>query len=97
MAVVAKVEPEEIHEVMEKLTPVGEEAIRTRYGPLVQRVFAEAQSRILLELCTLEFGEVPESLSARLEAGTDADFERWMERVLFADTLEQVFADAPGA
>jgi hypothetical protein len=40
-----------------------------------------------------KFGELPDWAKQRLRAASDADIERWLERVLVAGALDDVFAD----
>ena len=52
----------------------------------------DGQIKLLLEQLGLRFGALPPETSARLEAGTETELERWAERLLVAATLEEVFA-----
>ena len=54
----------------------------------------KGQIKLLLKMLGLRFGTLPPEISAWLEAGTEADLERWAERLLVAASLEEVF-DAP--
>lgn len=38
-------------------------------------------------------GELPGWAHERLQAASDADIDRWLERILVAGTLDDVFAD----
>lgn len=38
------------------------------------------------------FGPLPDHVTARVRAGSEADFDRWTDRVLDAATLAAVFA-----
>jgi hypothetical protein len=40
-----------------------------------------------------KFGELPDWAQQRLRAASVADIERWIDRVLVAGTLDEVFAD----
>ena len=53
----------------------------------------EGQQKVLSKLLVRKFGELPDWAQQRLRAASDADIERWLERVLVAGTLDDVFAD----
>lgn len=58
----------------------------------MQQGMQEGEARILLRQLTLRFGELPENVRIRV-ANADADtLLRWSERVLTADTIEDVLA-----
>jgi hypothetical protein len=40
----------------------------------------------------LKFGELPEQVRTRLAGASIPELDAWAERVLFASTLDQVFA-----
>jgi hypothetical protein len=46
----------------------------------------------LNKLARLRFREVPADCAARIDAATKPDLERWLERILTAETLEDLFA-----
>jgi hypothetical protein len=48
---------------------------------------------LLAKLLTLEFGQAAQAFQVRLAAATLADLERWAERILQANTIEDVFAE----
>ena len=47
---------------------------------------------VLRRLCERRFGELPPAVQARLEAASAADLERWIDRVLDAASLAELFA-----
>jgi hypothetical protein len=53
----------------------------------------EGEQKLLVKQLGLKFGELPAQVMQRLRVATDADLERWAERVLTALTLDDVFAD----
>jgi hypothetical protein len=53
----------------------------------------ESQQETLTKLLGLKFGELPDWVHRRLRAASDLDIERWVERVIVAGTLDDVFAD----
>jgi len=52
----------------------------------------EGERRLLLKLLRTRFGELDEGLVAGVEAGSRGDVERWAERLLDAETPEDVLA-----
>lgn len=55
----------------------------------------EGQLTTLTKLLTLKFGDATQRFEARLATATQADLELWTERILRAEAIEDVFADAP--
>ena len=53
----------------------------------------EARVDTLLELLALRFGALPDPLLVRVRAGTEAQLQRWIARVLTASSAEAVFTD----
>jgi len=53
---------------------------------------AKGKADVLLKLLGLRFGDVPETSRARIEAAKPEQLDVWIERVLTAETLEQVLA-----
>lgn len=51
---------------------------------------AEGKAEALRKLLMLKFGPVPESASLRIANASEADVDRWLERVLSADSLDAV-------
>lgn len=83
-------------EAEEAMVTYGEELIEQgrQEGQLKGR--QEGQINLLEKLLTLKFGAVPADHKAQLEAATEAQLGRYAERVLTAESLDAVFADAPG-
>jgi len=52
----------------------------------------EGQAHILRRLLRVKFGELSSSVDERLQAAEPAQLVHWADRVLFAETLEQVFS-----
>ena len=48
---------------------------------------------LLVKLLTLKFGTLDDLTSARINAASPAELERWIERILTAPHLAAVFAD----
>jgi predicted transposase/invertase (TIGR01784 family) len=53
---------------------------------------AEGKQQTFLRLAALKFGELPSEVQARAAIATEHDLDLWLERLLFAKTLEAVFA-----
>ena len=51
-----------------------------------------ALASTLNKLARLRFRDVPREAAARIEAATKPDLERWLERILTAETLDDLFA-----
>lgn len=51
----------------------------------------EAEQGVLLKQLRVLFGEVPETVVTRIRASKQAELDVWVERVLRAKTLDQVF------
>ena len=51
----------------------------------------EGEARVVRQLLLFRFGTLPEWVESRLAAADTENLERWAERVLTVDSLEQVF------
>ena len=51
-----------------------------------------ALAAILTKQIRLRFRDVPPDCAARIEAASKAELERWLERILTAETLDELFA-----
>lgn len=51
---------------------------------------AKGKAETLRKLLSLKFGQLPESASLRLAAANQTDIDRWLERVLTANSLDDV-------
>jgi len=78
-----------------------EEERRMRYVTSIERLAKEegieegigqGTLKILTRLLMRRFGELPGRILALLEKASQADLERWIDRVLDAKTLDEVFA-----
>jgi hypothetical protein len=59
---------------------------------LLEKGRAEGESRIITKLLTLRFGKLPEWVEARLAEAKPEQLEAWSQRILTANTLEDVFS-----
>ena len=69
----------------------GKYATRTK-ATEGEALMTEGERRLLLKLLRTRFGELDEGLVAGVEAGSRGDVERWAERLLDAETPEDVLA-----
>jgi predicted transposase YdaD len=51
----------------------------------------EGERRLLLQLLRRKFGELPESVTARVDLASEPELAAWAERVLSAQSLDDVF------
>jgi len=73
---------------------VRERALRdeiTEKAEAEARGMAKGQANILRRQLRAKFGELPPSVDERLHNAEPAQLVHWADRVLFAETLEQVF------
>lgn len=54
----------------------------------------ESERDLLERLLALRFGALPDTVSMRLALAESCQLEIWTQRMLQADSLEQVFTDA---
>ncbi|QLF93353.1 PD-(D/E)XK nuclease family transposase [Pseudomonas sp. ABC1] len=54
----------------------------------------EGGRAILTKQLNLKFGALPTPAQQRLQAASASELEQWSERILFAETLEDIFAPA---
>ncbi len=85
MAAHGEASPEEQMTVGE-LSRQAEEAVRN-----VER---STERRVLLKLLRSRFGELPESTVARVAAAKQDDLDAWVDRILTAKSLPELFGDA---
>lgn len=52
---------------------------------------AEGEATLLSKLITLKFGPLDDATAGRLRDASTTDLERWAERILTANTLDDVF------
>lgn len=53
---------------------------------------AKGQRQTLLKQLQRKFGHVPEPIAARVASASSDDLDRWLDRILTAPTLDDVFA-----
>jgi hypothetical protein len=58
-----------------------------------ERVQEQTQRRALLRLLAQRFGTLPVAVTERIDAARSPELNRWLDRVLPARSLDDVFAD----
>ena len=97
LCLVAKVDAAEVTEVVKDIHPEAEKLMMTIAEQLLQQGReegrAEALRGTLLRQLRLRFQDLPEDALARIEAATSEQLDLWTERILTAETLDEVLAD----
>lgn len=101
---VANVELEDVQDVVRQVGPGHEEKVMTTLAERMEKAALEkglAKGRhekaveLILRQLNRRFGPVSGEIATVVKGGTEADFERWSDRLLDARHLEQVFSDEP--
>jgi len=99
---VAEVPPEEFRQLLHQLGPAADEAYMTTAQKLTEKARqealekgraegrAEGRAGLLLRQLGLRFGALPEEVAARVRSASPELLELWAERVLTAQSLEDV-------
>ena len=74
------------------LPPEAREDIVNVYDELKAEGLAEGSRRTLAKLIRLRFGALSDGARACLDAADEASLDLWTERILFAATLDELFA-----
>jgi hypothetical protein len=77
-------------EVVEEIVSLEEKLIEQGRLEGRQQGQLEGSAATVLKLLRLKFRKVPAGVAARIRAATDAELDRWTERVLTADSLAAV-------
>jgi len=72
---------------------IKEEAEKRAMERGMKRGITAGETNLLLRLLRSKFGDLPPSIEERLQTAKPAQLEHWADRVLFAQTLEQVFSN----
>ena len=89
---VVEVPHQDLHEAFERLLQRPEETIMSTAEKLRREGFAQGRAEALLRQLSKRFGEIPAGTAERVRAGTIAELDLWLDRVLDAHTLADVFA-----
>lgn len=73
--------------------------IRANWSPraprsIIRRGRKDGQCDMLIKLLSRRFGTLPEHILAQVRSASEAQLERWAERILTAPTLDAVLDDA---
>jgi hypothetical protein len=84
--------PRIIHERIAAVAgPEHEDAMLSAYDQLIEKGVTKGQRVTLLRQLGRRFGALPEPIATRVAAAPPADVERWLDRVIDAATLDDVF------
>jgi hypothetical protein len=61
---------------------------------LIERGREEGQRTTLLKQLRSKFGKLPDAATARVNGAEVAELDLWLERILSASTLDDVFSEA---
>jgi Domain of unknown function (DUF4351) len=75
--------------VIEDLVKFGEDR---GFEQGLQQGLIQGEGRTLLKLLALRFGPVAPEVEARVRSAAEAQLDQWVERVLTAASLDDVFA-----
>ncbi len=97
---VVDVAPRDLHDTFERLLQRPEDTIMGTLERTYQKGRTEGKAEgktegradTILRMVTKRFGPLPEDVVDRIRRGTEADLDRWTDRILDARTLAEVFA-----
>lgn len=81
---------ERVRATLRLSAPKAEEAIMTLAQQWIDEGRAEGRTEVLLRLITLKFGPVSDAVRKRIQEGSKAELEHWTERILTANSLEEM-------
>jgi hypothetical protein len=81
---------EQVHELARQLGQRGEEAYMTAAQILTEQARAEGEAKVLLKLLEQKFGKQPSAVVERVRSASIEELDRWVERVIKADSIEEV-------
>jgi hypothetical protein len=79
-------------EVEETVMTAGERLIQQGYDKGFEEAQRDTLCAALLKLLDQRFGRLPAAVESRIEAAGAEDLERWLDRVIAARSLDDVFA-----
>lgn len=94
--VVGDTTEDDLDPLIEQLGPRAKEAIMTTAERLRAEGYAEGRAEgraeVLIDLLTAKFGTVPDTTIRMIHAATPDSVDTWLQRLITAPTLDQVFA-----
>ncbi|MFC4375611.1 Rpn family recombination-promoting nuclease/putative transposase [Nocardia halotolerans] len=85
---VSDTDPTGFDSLFDRLGPQAQEVVMTTAEKLEARGMADA----LLRQLNRKFGEVPESVVARVRSAQNVDLERWIDQILTASTMDETLS-----
>lgn len=67
------------------------ERVRTEQAKALAK--QEGELTALTRLLTRRFGPLPSPLLTRIQAGTQTEIETWLDRILDANSLDEIFGE----
>lgn len=105
ISITSDAEPRNVQRFAQLIGPVAEDAYMTSAEQLTQQVREESlkeglkagrregQAELLLRQLSLRFGTLSDAITLRVREAVDTDLTHWADRVLVAQSLDEVFAD----
>jgi hypothetical protein len=98
LAVNDSLDPETMTQALTPVTGPQMERTMLTYGQRMElEITAKAQRQFLLRLLTRRFGSLPATVIERVQQAGAHDLEDWVDRILDAASLEDVFAGSGDA
>lgn len=85
-----QMDPDTILTIAEETSPAAKEIIMTLAEQWEQKGMQQGQSALLAKLLQTKFGNLPDEVVGRLQSASPSELERWAERVLTAESLQDV-------
>ena len=89
---VAQIPAEDLHVTFERILQRPEETIMSTAEKLRREGRTEGRCEVLLRLLTKRFGPQSTEIVSRINAAAIPELDRWVDRLLDAKTLDDVFA-----
>lgn len=83
---------DDLDPLIEQLGPRAKEAIMTTAERLRAEGRAQGLAETLIKLLTIKFGSIPDTTISTIRAATPDTVDTWLQRLITATTLDQVFA-----
>lgn len=87
---VGEASADHLHDLFAQLGPDAQEAYMTTADMLRTEGRSEGRAETLLQLLTLKFGPLPQTVHDTVYAASTDQLETWTARILTAETLDQV-------